>query len=181
MRRIQGLMLPPGNPLGVRGLPDVIARGLRFADREPGAGTHVLTDHLLHAAGLSRAQLQVSTTENSHLAVATAVAAGRADAAIGLQAAAEGYGLAFMPLIDEDYHLACLADALDQPAVQALRTALALPAWADALSRLPGYEPSPVAGQVLSLVAALPWWRFRKPRADPMRGAAHQPPRTLRP
>jgi putative molybdopterin biosynthesis protein len=164
MRRDQGLMLAAGNPQKLHSLIDVVRHRARFADREAGAGTHVLADHLLRAAGLDRADLQVSTTENSHLAAATAVAAGRADVALGLRAAADRCGLDFIPLLREDYHLACLADALEQPAVQALRATLALPAWADTLAAMPGYAPSPEAGQVLSLVRALPWWRFRGAR-----------------
>lgn len=175
MRRRQGLILAAGNPKAIRSVSDLVVRGARFADREPGAGTHVLADHLLQAAGLERGQLRVSTTENSHLAAATAVAAGRADAAIGLQAAAERCGLDFVPLLDEDYHLACLADALEQPAVQALRAALLLPAWASKLATLPGYATSPHAGQVLSLVRALPWWRFRSQRASRPAVAASAP------
>ncbi|MEY3295037.1 MAG: hypothetical protein RLZZ451_1085, partial [Pseudomonadota bacterium] len=57
--------------------------------------------------------------------------------------------------------LACLADALEQPAVTLLRTVLAEPAWAAALAAEPGYAPAAESGAVLSLTRALPWWRFR--------------------
>lgn len=164
MRRTQGLMVARGNPLRVADLPDVVARGLRFVDREAGAGTHLLTDHLLRQAGLARDRLRVAVTENSHLAAALAVAGGGADVAVGVQAAAGQCGLDFVPLVEEDYFLVCLADALDDPAVVALRAALADPAWADEVGALPGYAASPDAGRVLSLTRALPWWRFRTPR-----------------
>lgn len=161
MRRLQGLMLAPGNPLAVATLGDVARRGLRFAARERGAGTRLLAEHLLAAEGLAPDALQVATTENSHLAAATAVAGGAADAALGLQAAAQRCGLAFVPLAEEDYFLACLADALEQPAVTLLRAVLAEPAWAAALAAEPGYAPAAEPGAVLSLTRALPWWRFR--------------------
>lgn len=169
MRRRQGLIVAAGNPLGVATWPDLLATGVRFASREEGSGTGLLARHLADAAGVDIGALRVVAQENSHLAVAHAVAEGRADAALGLEAAAAALGLAFVPLIEEDYFLVCLADTLEQPAVQALRAALAAPAWADALRALPGYAPSEQAGEVLSLTRALPWWRFRS--TPPGRGA----------
>ena len=68
----------------------------------------------------------------------------------------------------------CLKDALDHPAVGRLRAALQAPAWAQALGSLPGYEPSPQAGEVLALTQALPWWNFRqakKPVGDGLQRA----------
>ena len=103
----------------------------------------------------------MATVENSHLAVATAVASGAAAAGLGLEAAATGSALGFVPLVEEEYFLVCLADALEQPAVRALREALASAAWRDAVQARAGYAPAPAAGQVLSLTRALPWWRFR--------------------
>ena len=72
--------------------------------------------------------------------------------------------VSFVPLVEEDYFLVCLVDALEQPAVRSLRDALASQAWAAALASQPGYARSPSAGQVLSLTRALPWWRFRTGR-----------------
>jgi len=173
MRRTQGLIVAPGNPQGLAAWSDLWRPGLRVVSREEGAGTALLARHLADASGTDLATLQVAAMENSHLAVAHAVAEGRADAGLGLQAAAVQLGLGFVPLVEEDYFLVCLADALDQPAVRALREALAAPPWAQALLALPGYSgPSPRAGEVLSLTRALPWWRFRdgprtRPRAAP--------------
>jgi putative molybdopterin biosynthesis protein len=50
--RTQGLLLAPGNPLGVAGLADVARRGLRFARRGPGSGSQVLLEALLVREGL---------------------------------------------------------------------------------------------------------------------------------
>ncbi|MFX5574774.1 substrate-binding domain-containing protein, partial [Acinetobacter baumannii] len=38
VRREQGLLLQPGNPKGLNGLADVLARGATMALRQPGAG-----------------------------------------------------------------------------------------------------------------------------------------------
>ena len=101
--------------------------------------------------------------EDSHLALAAAVASGVGDVGPGIEAAARQFGLDFIPLIAEDYYLVCLKDALDHPAVHKLRQALDSPAWAAALRGLPGYAPAH-SGEVLSLIQALPWWHYRVPR-----------------
>lgn len=164
MRRTQGLIVAPGNPLAIGAIADVTQRRLRFVDREAGAGTHLLARHLLEQVGLDPAGLRIVAVENSHVAAAHAVAVGQADAGLGLHAAALAEGLDFVPLLEEDYYLACLADALELPAVRLLRDLLLSPAWRATLQSRPGYAPSPQAGQVLSLTRALPWWAFRSPR-----------------
>lgn len=162
-RRTQGLMLAPGNPLSLHTLADVATQRARFVWRQEGSATRLLTRHLLSEAGLQEQQLGAAGTEDSHGAVAAAVASGLADAGIGLQAAAAAQGLAFVPLALDDYFLVCLAHALDDPAVLALRRALVAPSWQDAVSQLPGYSLTQ-PGQVLSLTRALPWWHYRAPK-----------------
>jgi putative molybdopterin biosynthesis protein len=171
LRRSQGLMVSPGNPLGIRGLSD-LAKGVlaggreaRFVNRQPGSGTRLLIDHLLAEQGIAAASLggYDGQPEDSHVAVAAAVASGVADVGPGIEAAAEQFGLHFIPLIAEDYYLVCLKDALAHPAVRKLRAALESEAWARALAGLTGYEAAR-SGVVLALTQALPWWHFRLPR-----------------
>lgn len=165
MRRTQGLMVAPGNPLGLHGMADVAARGARFVNRQPGSGTRLLADHMLAEQGLAPGRIvrYLDASEDSHVAVAAAVAAGAGDVALGIEAAARGFGLDFVPQVEEAYFLVCLADTLEQPPVQALRRVLQGPRWAETLATLPGYRAMH-AGEVLSLTRALPWWRFRTPR-----------------
>ncbi|MBP6898663.1 MAG: helix-turn-helix transcriptional regulator [Burkholderiaceae bacterium] len=177
LRRSQGLMVAPGNPLRLQGLADLARPGLRWVNRQPGSGTRLLMDHLLAEAGLATNQAGPMPVlqEDSHVAVAAAVASGSADAGPGIAAAARQFGLDFLPLIDEDYYLVCLKDALEHPAVLRLRQLLAGPDWARLLGRadLPGYAPAAQPGAVLSLTQALPWWHFRQakkadgPQAEP--------------
>lgn len=168
LRRTQGLMVARGNPLGLRGLADLVqnpGRPLRFVNRQAGSGTRLLMDHLLAASGLAPTSIAgyFDAPEDSHVAVAAAVASGVADVGPGIEAAARQFGLDFIPLIAEDYYLVCLKDALPHPAVLKLRAALEGDAWVQALRSLPGYEPAR-SGEVLSLTQALPWWHFRQPR-----------------
>jgi len=161
-KRSQGLMVAKGNPLGLRALHDLPRSGARFVNRALGTGTRVLFDELLAQAGISASKIKgYDHTEPSHTAVAQAVAAGQADAGLGIEAAARTRGLDFVPLVEENYHLVCLKSALDEPAVQALCSVLQSQGWQEVLHQLPGYQLADQAGQVLSLRRTLPWWNYR--------------------
>ena len=165
-RRSQGLIVARGNPLGLGSLTDLVRRDARFVNRPLGTGTRLLLDELLAQAGLSPNALRgYAHCEPSHAAVAQAVAAGQADAGLGIETAARSRGLDFVPLLQEDYHLVCLKSALDQPPVAALRQLLATPDWQRQLAGLAGYVPAR-CGEVLSLSRLLPWWRFARRKDD---------------
>lgn len=167
-RRTQGLLVAKGNPLRLTSLPDLKKTRARFVNRALGTGTRVLFDELLAQAALGAADITgYAHTEPSHSAVAQAIAAGQADAGLGIEAAARARGLDFVPLAEEDYHLVCLKSALEEPAVQALCQVLQNQAWQDELQQLPGYSlVSPhMAGKVLSLRKTLPWWNYRTEKA----------------
>jgi putative molybdopterin biosynthesis protein len=168
-RRQQGLLAAHRNPREVIGLHDLLRPGLRFVNRQPGSGTRLLTEHLLAAAGIAPEQVPGfhGPCEDTHVAVAAAIASGAADVGVGIEAAASPFGLHFVPLVEEDYYLVCLKDALDAPGVQRLRALLATDLWSEALLSLAGCAPHARAGQVLSLTQALPWWHYRAPKARP--------------
>jgi putative molybdopterin biosynthesis protein len=165
-RRAQGLMVAKGNPLRLTSLADLAFNSARFVNRQEGSGTRLLTDHLLAQARINPDQIThfFSTAEDSHMAVAAAVASGVGDAGMGIEAAARSFGLDFVPLMTEDYFLVCLKDALDHPAVLKLQAALQDPRWAALVAELPGYALAH-SGEVLSLTRALPWWNFRDRKA----------------
>jgi putative molybdopterin biosynthesis protein len=155
-RRTQGLFVAPGNPLRVREPADLLR--VRFANRAAGAGTRVLLDQLLAQGGIAPGDIfGYDSAEATHLAVATAVASGAADAGFGIEAAARQCGLDFVPVVDEDYFFACSATTVDSPSALQLRDVLASAAWQDLLGALPGYAPGD-AGQVVSLRRTLPWY-----------------------
>jgi putative molybdopterin biosynthesis protein len=158
--RTQGLIVAPGNPLQLRSLGDLVAREARLAWRALGSGTRLLLDELLQEASIPPAALRgLQEEQASHEAVAQAVAAGAADAGLGIEAAARRHGLGFVPLATEHYYLVCLKSALDEPPTALLREVLQSAAWQERLAALPGYQPWR-SGQVLSLKDTLPWWRL---------------------
>jgi len=135
-RRQQGLLVPPGNPGRVSGPADL--RGLRIARRPFGTGTRVLLDRLLADAGIPSSVTGPDAA--SHLEVAMTIAAGQADAGLGVRAAATALDLSFVPVTWEDFDIVLSGDAL--PAARPLITALRDPHVQSAVNSLGGYDLS---------------------------------------
>ena len=106
VHRDQGLIIPSGNPRGVTGLADLASGALSYVNRQRGAGTRMLLDQELRRLGIDPGTVHgYEREEPTHLAVAAAVAAGRADCGLGILAAARAFGLDFVPMVQEPYDL----------------------------------------------------------------------------
>lgn len=140
--REQGLIVAAGNPLGLIGLDDLGRRpGLRYVNRQRGAGTRVLLDHELHRRGVAPSAVAgYEREEPTHLAVAAAVAAGRADAGLGIRAAARTAGLDFLPVRWEPYDLVLTRATYDSELLAPLWELLADPAFHASVESLGGYS-----------------------------------------
>ena len=165
-RRTQGLLVAPDNPLQLASLHDVARTRARYVNRTLGTGTRLLLDQLLAQGGLAATSvLGYEHTEPSPAAVAHAIAAGDADAGLGIESSAIHAGLGFVPLAHENYHLVCLKSALDQAPTRALLRLLRSTAWCTQLDQMPGYRRAGSA-DVLSLRQVLPWWDFKPRRTE---------------
>lgn len=140
-QRRLGLILPEGNPQGIRGLEDLSRPGLRFANRQEGSGTRVWLDAALRRAGVAVEAIEgYQEARFTHSAVAQAVAEGRADAGIGLEAAALSFGLDFLFLTLERYDLVIPETSLKLDPVQDLLAWLQKPEAREMIKKLGGYE-----------------------------------------
>jgi len=120
-RRVQGLVLTAGNPAKVASLRDVVRKRLRVILRQPEAGSAQLLAHLLAAAKLPAQRLNaIARPALTETDLAAAIAAGRADAGIAIEAAARGHALAFVPLAVERMDLVLARRDYFEPPVQAL-------------------------------------------------------------
>ncbi len=81
-----------------------------------------------------------SREEFTHLAVAAAVAAGRADAGLGIRAAAQAFGLNFVPVAWEPYDLVLRARVLESALLAPLWELLAMPSFQEKVEQLGGYS-----------------------------------------
>ncbi len=139
--RTQGLFVARDNPHQVRGLADLRRPDLRFVNRPEGSGTRVLTDLLLEREGIAEQEVQgFDDTELTHAAVAAYIASGMADVGIGVQTAAQRFGLHFIPLLRERYFFALRIAGREQPPVRAVLAKLASPEIRAAIASLAGYH-----------------------------------------
>ena len=141
--REQGLIVAPSNPKGIGGLSDLIHPDLLYVNRQRGAGTRVLLDYHLEQVGISAADINgYEREEYTHLAVAAAVASGRADAGLGIRAAARALDLSFVPLFQERYDLIIPIEHYESDLLRPLLDLLEDTAFKAEIEQLPGYDTS---------------------------------------
>ncbi len=141
VRRWQGLILGAGNPKGIESLKDLAREDVIFVNRQRGAGTRVLLDYQLAKQKLdSEAIHGYGREEFTHLAVAAAIATGRADCGLGIQAAAAALKLDFLPLFSERYDLVIPEEHYQSRLLEPLLEVLASDQFAGEVDKLSGYE-----------------------------------------
>ena len=134
-------MLPPGNPLGVRGLEDLLREGLRYVNRQKGSGTRILIDYLCKRNGMDTAGIYgYDREEFTHTSVAVQIASGTADAGMGIYSAAKLYGLDFLPICTEQYDLLISDAAWETEPVQRLISILQSQEFRTRLEGMGGYQ-----------------------------------------
>jgi putative molybdopterin biosynthesis protein len=148
IRREQGLLLAPGNPKRLHGLPDVLSSGARMAVRQPGAGAQMLLDVLLTRAGAGpKALRRLESPCLTGPDLAAAIRTGKADCGIATRAAAKSAGLDFVPLLWENFDLLMRQRSYFRPQMQALIGFLGQKRLKQRAAELTGYDPAP-AGQI---------------------------------
>jgi putative molybdopterin biosynthesis protein len=139
--RVQGLIVPPGNPRGLTRLEDLARPDILFVNRQRGSGTRVLFDYELKRRGVSAEDVRgYERDEYTHLAVAADVASGAADAGLGILAAARALGLGFVPLFNEQYQLVIPREHYESDLLAPLLEILRGPAFRAEVDALGGYD-----------------------------------------
>lgn len=137
----EGLLVRPGNPLGLRSAADLAQAGVTIVNREPGSGSRHLLERLLREAGIPVAAVRgFERVVHGHIEVARAVAAGQADAGVSVAAVARAFHLGFVPLHQVRYDIALLKAYLDETPVQELITTLGHRRVRAQLQVLGGYD-----------------------------------------
>ncbi len=138
--RLQGLMLQKGNPLGITQLTDIAKSGVRYVNRQKGSGTRILIDYLCGKNALDTSSIYgYEREEMTHTSVAAQIAAGSADAGMGIYSAAKLYGLDFLPICTEEYDLIIPDFAWETPIVAQLLKTLKSDAFQKRLLAMGGY------------------------------------------
>ncbi|MCQ3937430.1 MAG: hypothetical protein DPW18_10345 [Chloroflexi bacterium] len=104
--RTQGLILAAGNKKGIKKLADLARSEVRFVNRNPGSGTRLWLDAELRRQNIPAGHINgYDKSVKTHSEAAALIETGKADASLGLQAAAHRHGLDFIPLFEERYDL----------------------------------------------------------------------------
>ncbi|MBF7096970.1 molybdopterin biosynthesis protein [Alkalibacter mobilis] len=141
VKRSQGLMVAGGNPLGIKGIADLINKDLSYVNRQKGSGTRILLDYLLNKQGIDAEDIYgYEREELTHLSVAVQVASGSAHAGLGIYSAAKVYGLDFIPICWETYDFILREEFLHDEKVESFIEVLMSDEFKSSLETLGGYE-----------------------------------------
>ncbi len=141
VHRQQGFMVRRGNPKQIRAIGDLLRDDVTFINRQAGSGTRVLLDCELEKHGLDSDRINgYAAEEYTHMAVAVAVLSGKADAGLGILAAARALDLDFVPVTEERYDLLIPADFLDLPMIRALLEIINAAPFRQAVEKMGGYS-----------------------------------------
>ena len=139
--RIQGFMVPKGNPKQITGIENLRERKLSFANRQRGAGTRILFDYTLKQNGIAIEEINGYEKEYAtHMAVAISVKSGVADTGLGVYSAAKAMDLDFVPLANEQYDFLIPAEYLEDERVQQFIGILSSDEFKQRLTDLGGYD-----------------------------------------
>ena len=147
--RTQGLFLAKGNPKNIQGLEDLNRQDLNFVNRQHGAGTRLLLDYHLGELGIPPEIVRgYDHEEYNHLAAAAVVASGRADCALGIEAASHALDLDFLPLYSERFDLLIPEEYARSELLAPLLDLLEDAKFRKAVAERPGYDVSQM-GQIV--------------------------------
>lgn len=139
--REQGLMTASGNPFGLKEPGDLAGSAARFVNRNRGSGTRLWLDRYVAHAQVDTSAIEGFADEvSTHTEAATAVASGKADAAVGIRAAAEQAGLGFIPLFEERYDLVIPQQVYETPDAERMLDRLHQKSFRTAVNRISGYD-----------------------------------------
>ena len=140
--RTQGFYVQKGNPKNINGWEDLKRDDLSYVNREIGCGVRVLLDGKLRELNISSNEINgYNYEENSHLAVASAVARGKVDFGIGIEKVATQIAhIDFIPRQKERYDLVIKTNDLENPIYKQILNIINSDTFKDELEGLGGYD-----------------------------------------
>ena len=141
--REQGLIVQRGNPKRMKGLKDLLRKDISFVNRQKGSGTRILLDHSLNALSIEPGQIQgYEKEEFTHMAVASTVASGIADAGLGILPAAKAMDLEFIPIAKERYDLVIPSIYFEDEKIKKVIETIRSEAFKKMVLQMGGYDVS---------------------------------------
>jgi putative molybdopterin biosynthesis protein len=142
-RREQGILVAPGNPLGLSDMASIATSRARIAQRPAGAGAQLLLLALLARSGIGLDELKLAKPAfPTGPDIAQAIRAGRIDCGIATQSVARTAGLDFLPLTWERFDLVLRQRDYFMKGPQALFDFMREAGFRDRAAELGGYDVS---------------------------------------
>jgi putative molybdopterin biosynthesis protein len=141
--REQGLIVQKGNPKKIKELEDLLRQEVVYVNRQKGSGTRILLDHTLKIHSMESHQIQgYENEEYTHMAVASTVASGKADAGLGILTAVRALELDFIPISKERYDLIIPSVHFKDEKIQKVIAIIRSEEFKKIVSEMGGYDVS---------------------------------------
>ena len=136
-----GFVVAPKNPFKIQGFDDLTQKGIRFMNRQKGAGTRVLLDHHLKTLRISPSKIQGYENEvYTHLEVGLSILSKEADVGIATVAISKLLGLHFVPITGESFDMILDKETFFDKGVQAFIEILNSEEFRKRIERLGSYD-----------------------------------------
>lgn len=136
-----GFVTAPKNPLGIRGFEDLTRKGVRFLNRQKGAGTRVLLDYHLKRLKISSSRISGYEREvYTHFEIGLSILSKEADVGIATIAVSKLFCLPFIPIIRERFDMILDQSTFFEKGVQAFMEVLRSEEFRNRVVRLGNYD-----------------------------------------
>lgn len=141
VKRVQGFIVPKGNPKNIKGFEDIIQGDMQFINRQRGSGTRILVDYILKDKGIDVDKIKGYEREmTTHMAVAAGVSSGTAQVGVGVLSSAKAMDLDFVPIGEESYDFAIPTKYLKTEMIETFINVLQSQEFKEVLEKLGGYR-----------------------------------------
>lgn len=141
VKRLQGLMVPKGNPKNIRDFKDLVREDISYVNRQRGSGTRQLLDYMLKNQNLNAEDITGYNREvTTHMTVAITVKSGGADTGLGVYSSAQAMLLDFIPVGYEEYDFLVPIEYLKDSRVERIIQILKSKEFMEKVNLIGGYE-----------------------------------------
>ncbi|MEH2362972.1 MAG: substrate-binding domain-containing protein [Nostoc sp.] len=148
----EGLLVPPGNPRGIKTVSDLVEFGATIVTHEAGSGGQMLLERKLQEGVPFPTMKGFTHIVHSHQDVALSVVSGIADAGISTASIAAAFGLGFIPLHQTRYDLVIIKEYLEEEPVKQFLSILGHQVVRSQLEILGGYDISKI-GEIVANIS----------------------------
>lgn len=145
-----GLLVRPGNPLGLRMITDLPRTGVKIVNRQEGSGTRLYLDQEINRLGVDSNRIDgYQAAVATHLDVGLKVLSGEADAGVATMATSLLLGLDFVPFARERFDILIPRERFFSRGIQILLEIVSSREFRSRVEALGGYDTSE-SGRILS-------------------------------